>query len=236
MLLDGDDAETRLYADRITHESGGWPFFVWELAQQVQGDATVAARSLELDEVIWSRVCRLPDDTRRLLELFAVAGRPMPAPRAYEAIDRVSQEPGLLAKLRTGHFVRVTESHGETVVETYHDRIREAVVKHLPKQTVAEKNLMLALAAERSSGISVADLEAHLRSTPDYEEPTQPCPLSNHQRQRVFDLSCFFAAAGKTERAFTFALVAVLDGNAKRARRFFDESLRVAEEQSAKYE
>ena len=153
MLMGSEDTNAKRNAERIARESGGWPFFVWELAQHVQTELVDADGALELDEVIWSRVCRLPDDTRRLLELFAVAGRPMPAQQAYEAIERVSQGPSLLAQLRSNSFVRVVESEEDTVVEPYHDRIRESVVKHLPKNTVKEQNLMLALAVERRSGL-----------------------------------------------------------------------------------
>lgn len=208
MLLGGDDKATERYADRIACESGGWPFFVWELAQHVQDQPSNEEGSLVLDEVIWSRVGRLPEETRRLLELFAVAGRPMPAPQAYEAIERVSQGPGLLAQLRASNFVRITEAADEPLVETYHDRIRESVVNHLPKNMVREKNLMLALAIERSSGVKVDDLEKHLVATPDYDEPTAPYELTKQQWQRIFDLSSFFAAAGKIERAFPYALAA----------------------------
>lgn len=215
MLLDRDGASTQkddpamsAYADRIARESGGWPFFVWELAQHVQDQSSGNEGSLDLDEVIWSRVCRLPSETRRLLELFAVAGRPMPAPQAYEAIERVSQGPSLLAQLRASNFVRITEFDQETLVEPYHDRIRESVVSHLPQSAVRDQNLMLALAIERSSGIQVAELQRHLRSTPDYAEPIEPCPFTKQQWRRVFDLAFFFASAGKIERAFPYALAA----------------------------
>ena len=77
MLLGRGDRATKRFANRIGQESGGSPFFVWELAQHVQEDSSPAGASLELDEVIWTRVNRLPTETRLLLEVFAVAGRPM---------------------------------------------------------------------------------------------------------------------------------------------------------------
>ena len=71
MLLGRDDDESHELAAKIARESGGWPFFVWELAQHAQDDPDIADRSLELDEVIWTRVNRLPEEARRLLELIA---------------------------------------------------------------------------------------------------------------------------------------------------------------------
>jgi hypothetical protein len=71
----------------------------------------------------------MPIETRQLLEVFAVSGRPMIATEAYEAIDKPNG-PSLLAQLRTNGFIRTTERDGQTLVGTYHDRIRESVVDH----------------------------------------------------------------------------------------------------------
>ncbi|MAD79813.1 MAG: hypothetical protein CMJ50_03065 [Planctomycetaceae bacterium] len=62
------------HAEKIGRESAGWPFFVWELVQHIKEDAGGTQTSLELDEVIWTRVNRLPAETRQLLEVFAVSG------------------------------------------------------------------------------------------------------------------------------------------------------------------
>jgi hypothetical protein len=71
--------------EAIARESRGNPFFVGELARHVQADTrdpleSAGARTagltsgtdstkLVLDEVLWSRVQRLPADARRVLEL-----------------------------------------------------------------------------------------------------------------------------------------------------------------------
>jgi two-component system sensor kinase len=225
MLLGRDDDASRTFANKIAAESGGWPFFVWELAQHVQEDPEIADQSLELDEVIWTRVNRLPKEARRLLELIAVSGRPIPTMEAYRAIDAVEKGQGHLAQLRTSNFVRTTESEdAETVVETYHDRVRESVVDHLDQDTLKQHNLQLALTIEAVSGIQVADLWAHINSSTDWEEPTEPYQLEKRAWQRVFDLASFFDAAGEDERAFPFALTA-----AEQARK--QNALEVAEQQ-----
>lgn len=207
-LLNRNDSGAKRLAARIAQESAGSPFFVWELAQHIHDDADPAAGSLELDEVIWSRVRRLPTEVRRLLEVFAVAGRPMRAYDAYQAIDEVTHGPSLLAQLRTNNFIRTTDHEDETLVETYHDRIRESVVNHLANAKVRGHHLKLALVIEQASTISVADVEAHLRSTREFAEPREPFELDKRQWQRVFDLAYSFDAAGKSERALYYALIA----------------------------
>ena len=225
-LLGREDRTTTEIAERIAKESGGSPFFVWELAQHVKEGAGSGTSTglFELDEVIWSRVCRLPEETRRLLEVFAVAGRPMRASEAYQVIDEVSHGPGLLAQLRTSHFIRTAEQEDDTIVETYHDRIRESVVNHLAAAKVRGHYLRLAIVIEQASGISADDVKLHISSTPDYEEPTERFSLDQRQWQRVFDLAFFFDAAGKTDRAFPYALIAA-------DQTFSQNALEVAEQQ-----
>ncbi len=209
MLLDAGDDRSEEFAAKIAQESGGWPFFVWELAQHVQEDPEIADQALELDDVIWTRVNRLSKDAMRLLELVAVAGRPIPAIEAFHALDAKSQGSSSLAQLRASNFVRTTESEDAgTVVETYHDRIRESVYNHLDNETVVSHYLSLARMIEQVSGLKADDLLSHIEKTPAFEEPSQPYSLDKRQWQRVFDLAYFFDASGEHKRALPFALVA----------------------------
>jgi serine/threonine protein kinase/tetratricopeptide (TPR) repeat protein len=223
-LLGGDDRATKQIAARIAGESGGSPFFVWELAQHVREGAGTSQGRLDLDEVIWSRVCRLPEETRRLLEVFSVAGRPMRASEAYETINVRTTGPGLLAQLRTSNFVRTAEAGAETAVETYHDRIRESVVNHLPAAKVRGHFLKLALVIEQSADVNLADVLAEISRTPEFGEQREPPSLENRLSQRIFDLAYFFDAAGKPERARPYALVAAAQASSQNA-------LEVAEQQ-----
>ncbi|MBC8353988.1 MAG: protein kinase [Planctomycetes bacterium] len=228
-LLGREDDASRTFANKIAEESGGWPFFVWELAQHVQDDPEIADQSLELDEVIWARVTRLPMEARQLLELIAVSGRPIPTMEAYQAIDSVEKGQGYLAQLRTSNFVRTTESEDEdTIVETYHDRIRESVIAHLDKPTVQGHSLNLALTIEKNSGVKLELLRAHIDTTAEFEEPDKPHGLEKHQWQRVFDLAYSFDAAGEYERAFPFALAAAEQARSQNALEVAEQQYRIA--------
>ena len=208
MLLQRSDDVGERFAERIAQESGGSPFFVWELAQHIQDETDISVGSLELDEVIWTRVLRLPTDTRRLLEVFAVAGRPMRAAEAYQAIDDMTHGPGLLAQLRTSNFVRTKDHDDDTIVETYHDRIRESVVNHLANAKVRGHYLKLASVIEQAANFSLSDVQSHINKTSDFAEPDTPFQLDKNNLQRVFDLAYFYDAAKKPERAMPYALIA----------------------------
>src|SRR5262249_11542904 len=59
----------------VAHESQGCPFFIHELAQSA--GAGLPDPATTLDQLLWSRVERLPAEARALLEVVAVAGRPL---------------------------------------------------------------------------------------------------------------------------------------------------------------
>jgi serine/threonine protein kinase/tetratricopeptide (TPR) repeat protein len=229
LLLGRGDSDTKVLAAKIARESGGWPFFVWELAQHVQDATELSDQSLELDEVIWNRVNRLPDETRKLLELIAVAGRPIVLSEAYRALDVGVNGQNLLVQLRTSNLIRATETLDQiSTVETYHDRIRESVVKHLSDRVTKRYNLDLAETILHLSGISVDELWLYLTNAAPFEEPTGVYRLSRQQWRRVYDLSHFFVAAGEQSRALPFAVIAAEQARQQNALEVAEQQFRVA--------
>jgi len=229
MLLGRHDAFHEALAKKIARESGGGPFFVWALAQYAQEDPAIGDQTLELDDVIWKRVMRLGEAERRLLELVAIAGRPMPAGEIFHAGSVVQEGPGLLTELRNNSFVRTTQLQAhESVVETYHDRIRESVVRHLPEATVRERNLRLGESIEQASEFCRDDLKQYLKKTGAFDEPSPTFSLDKRQWQRVFDLAYFYDAAGKHRRALPFALVAAEQARRQNALEVSEQQYRIA--------
>lgn len=123
---DGDDSTGQ--AEAIARESGGNPHFLGELARLIEQrrrrgiDAPVSLPTVQ--EAIAERITGLPAEAQQLLRVISVAGEPFePAlaskaaslGEAAEAIDLL-----LLAKL-----IRMRQHRERTVIEPYHDRIRE---------------------------------------------------------------------------------------------------------------
>ena len=146
-------------ASLIARESGGSPYFVYELARQVKGGADIAGLDVQpdLDEALWRRILELPMAARHLLEVVAVAGKPLSVRSAYEATALGTQGPSALSTLRAEHLIRGTGPSLDHDIETYHDRIRESVSKHLTPATEVEHHRRLAFAFEESGN---TDLEA----------------------------------------------------------------------------
>ena len=131
-LLGRDFPMAGAMAARIAEEAGGSPFFIRALVDHVQAESQLAgpgllAEGTTLDEVLRRRFSRLRSGSRRLLDVIAVAGRPIAEAEAYAAAGIDERDPALVSALRAAHMVRST-SGDVRELETYHDRVRQAVV------------------------------------------------------------------------------------------------------------
>jgi hypothetical protein len=158
--------------DAIAAEAQGSPFLITQLAG-FQGTRT----GVRLQDVLDARVGQLTPEARAVLEIACIAHRPLDRAVALEAAGVGQQGRPLIAALRRGQFVRLG-GPDLSAVETYHDRVRDAVLGRLSAGDVADRHRSLARA-----------LEARGDSEPDR--------LSEH-----------FFAAGDAERASSWAAVA----------------------------
>ncbi len=96
-LLGRGDAVASFAADTVAHESRGNPYFIYELVRHVQAGVELtehssSAEEATLDQVLWTRVKRLPEAAYRLLEVVAVAGQPLEQADAYRAAQLAPAE------------------------------------------------------------------------------------------------------------------------------------------------
>lgn len=144
-LLGEAQPESRLLAERIAAESGGSPYLLYELGRYVRsGKALGAIQDLDLDEVLWQRVGQLPEEVRRLLEVIAVSGRPIPMQAAQQAARLDSLSSHTIATLRTQHLIRGAGLSLTDTIEAYHDRIRESIQSHLTADALKRHHASLA--------------------------------------------------------------------------------------------
>ncbi len=160
-LADAEAIISPSQAETIAREAAGNPFFINELARF--GRLGSAAT---LDELVRARVRDLPPKARRLLEVVAVAGRPVEAEVAARAAGAAEGEDALPA-LRAGHLVRARGTAERQEIESYHDRIREAVVAQIPSDALKEHHRRLAVALETSSRADPEELSLHFQEAGD---------------------------------------------------------------------
>jgi hypothetical protein len=143
-------------AAAIVRESGGNPFFLAELTR------SAGEGELGLSELVQRRVARLDEPARRLLEVVAVAGRPVESQLAASAAGLGSGLRDALATLRAEHLLRAREVGADKLIESYHDRIRVAVAASLEPARLEGIHLALANALERREDVDAAQLALHL--------------------------------------------------------------------------
>ncbi len=150
-------------AEGIANESGGNPLFLYELVQacRVEVAAPAPGKTVTLDKVLWQRIERLPTEARRLLEVLAVAGRPVPLEQVSSAAKMDGAERAALNLLRTGRLLRSSGAAQQNIIETYHDRIRETILTNLSPIILKEHHHSLAATLETAAGIDPEVLAGH---------------------------------------------------------------------------
>ncbi len=146
-------------AETIVGEAGGNPFFVVELVQHFESLVSAGgqlsshfeAGERHLDHMILKRVAGLPDESRRLLEIVAMAADPLPQQTLAAALGvpfgSEEWEHGITA-LVDARLASRGGRRGEDTVIAYHDRIREAVAHSLDEPKVRQLHRRLAEAVE----------------------------------------------------------------------------------------
>ncbi len=167
-VLEGDGGTKKQRAEAIAREAKGSPFFVLELASYIHEEQTSAATQApggsgtsNLDRLLWNRVCRLPAPARALLEVVAVSGQPLRRLDACRVATAGVDDPAVMTVLRASRLVRSAGLTREDEIETYHDRIREAIVTCLPAETRKRHHRDLAHTLEKVGQIDPERLADH---------------------------------------------------------------------------
>ena len=169
----GSSELSELEARGIAEEAAGHPLFIDELVRHTvapSGDSLPGSH-LQLEEALYARIRRLDPPVRALLELVAVAGAPLGQESAARAVGTARGElERHVAQLRVANLIRTTGARGADAIETYHDRVRAAVLQHLDTESTRVLHERLALALEATSLGGRADpetLATHWRGAGD---------------------------------------------------------------------
>jgi tetratricopeptide (TPR) repeat protein len=220
-LIGQDDPPARAVAEMVAREAGGNPFFVYELVQYLkQGgdleDSMLAASSeLSLEAVLWRRVTHLPSEARELLEVVALAGRPLRQAVACRAAGQGADGFSSLALLRANHLIRGTGPGMLDDVETYHDRIRETVVARLDAAGRARWHAGLARELEATGDADPEALAVHFEGA---GSPEKAGSYSGRAADNAADSLAFARAAKLYRRALELRPADDAEGHRLRVR------------------
>jgi tetratricopeptide (TPR) repeat protein len=125
---------------------------------------------LRLEDALWSRIASLEDAPRRIVELCAIAGSPLPQEAVCKAVEASPSDFARLTSfLRVAHLIRTTGTRGTDVIECFHGRVREAVLMNVSADLRKSHHLRIALALERSPSADADLLAIHWLGAGDAE-------------------------------------------------------------------
>ncbi len=171
VLLEQTDDWAQRMARAIAREAAGSPFLIEELARSNRGQARGVGPmlpALTLDQLIRRRLGALSEGARRVAELVAVAGRPLPMSvvEAAASVDQTINE--IVDLLGARRLVRAGLRDGREVVEMTHDRIRETVVRLLPaEEVVRDHHARLAATFEDTPETDLEAMALHMLGAGD---------------------------------------------------------------------
>jgi len=172
----------------------GSPFLACELVRHY---TTLGTRTT-LDLVVDERVGALTPGARRLLEVVAAAGGPCPTEVVAEAAGLAMDFDALARSLRAACLVRPAGRRDAPRVETYHDRIREAVLLGLPAESRRQTHLALAHAFERQPAVDANTLLLHYLGA---GEKVAAAGAARRAARQAFDVLAFDHAAALYQQA-----------------------------------
>jgi hypothetical protein len=179
-LLGSGDGPAQELADAVALESEGSPFLIEELARRSTRQLLTADTKVTLEDVVTARLAELPEDARRVAEMVAVGGRPLPV-SMLAAASRVESIDDAVAALVNGRFVRSGMRDGREIVELVHDRIRETLVAHLSPSVVRQHHADLAHALEASPDADPEALAMHWLAAGDGERAARFADTAGRQ-------------------------------------------------------
>ncbi len=194
----------------IARESGGSPLFIGELVRYARSElgyigggaladvSGLAPSGLSLDGLIRSRLGRLPAGARRLLELVAIAGRPVAQDVAVAAAAVTGSSLTAIKLLLAASLLRLRSTPGREL-ETCHDRIRETVLAGLDGGRQARLHGRLARAYEQSAAADPETLTRHYHAAGDSARAAELAGVAARQ-------ACGALAFDRGVRLFRLAL------------------------------
>ncbi len=191
-LLPADMPGAGQFVESIVRESGGSPFFVEQLTRYALTAERAATTGITLAQMLDAGIRQLPTGARELLELLAVAGRPVDAEVAYQAAGLTGDERSLVTALRASHFLRSSGSVQR--IELYHDRIRETISGMLDPDTVRRIHGSLVGALESRGYDDPESLFEHYLGAGDKQRAARQAVLAARKADSVlaFDRAALY--------------------------------------------
>ncbi len=187
-------------AERIAREADGHPLFIDELVRHALQGGEEQAKTARLEDALAARIERLDEAQRHVLEAVAVAGGPL---RLDVVAHATSMELAVLARaasrLRIANLARATGIRRVDLLDTYHDRVRGAVLSRVGEDLKRTVHRRIAMAIEAYAPSDVDALVTHWNGAQDAGKASRYALLAAAHASDAF-------AFDRAARMYTFAL------------------------------
>ncbi len=133
-------------ASKVCAECAGNPFLIEQMVRHLA--TSPQASTVGVREIIQARLAATTAGERKLMEIVAAAGHPIDTRLARHAANIGDDERELVGALEIAGFVRTDNSNR---VETFHDRIREAILDPVSDSEMADLHRRIADAMRASA-------------------------------------------------------------------------------------
>jgi hypothetical protein len=177
-------------SNALARETGGVPFLITELVQHLkrpQGSRIqhfASTGAADLNDVIRDRVRELPRESRRLLEVLSVSGRPLERHVALHAADVSSDDRSAVGILSAARLARARGERPSEMLEPYHDWVREAVVQGLAPAALKAIHVRMVAALDGSGIADPERLFLHCHAAGDMQRAAVNAALAAHAAAR----------------------------------------------------
>lgn len=159
--LSGVEADDRRL-DPLVREAAGVPLFLVELARHLGSEGS-AAETVALEDLIRARLAGLPESARGLLEILAIAGRPLSPSVVVRAAGIGPKGRSMIPRLKAAHLLCERSIGGVAEIEIFHERIRNELVSGISRVRRSPIHRALAEALARA-GAAPSLLALHFRA------------------------------------------------------------------------
>ncbi len=142
-------SEDELWIERIVDWSKGSPWLL-ELLIESYASLGLIARSQSLDVLLRARADALTERERAMLDAVCVAGHPVPVRIAFAATSGAQSAQDALGALGKAKLVRTSGPTLDAVVEPFHERVRDGLLRTMTHEAKAIAHERIALALEAS--------------------------------------------------------------------------------------
>ncbi len=154
-----------LEAQAILDEAGGSPLLLVQLASHLRrGEERKRATGLLLRDVVGAWMERLPSPARRILELAAVAARPLERGLLLRMAGLGERGRPLVALLESELLLQTSRAGERVLIEPYHQRIGEALYDRMPAADAQRVHALLASSLAGEANVEEEGVYLHWRA------------------------------------------------------------------------